>query len=233
MAKWIEIMIDSGSRPFLLKKTLPKMIEHFKFSGNLRWLFHEAVLDTELSKENIAYASSLKLFSEIVATVDPAGEAVSINTILDKTWMSKYFIHVEDDYLFKRDVDLDVMFDIFEASPDVNQIAFNRRDTMVEVAGWFKGEYEKGGHTLTTSPHWRFTPAMWRLDWIKPRWEPFAGSNGHWAINKKLQKGVTENSELKTHKWVAENLGTFYYGPIGERRFCRHIGYGHSNRGVK
>jgi len=228
----IEIMIDSGSRPFLLKKTLPSLVEHFKYSGRLRWMFHEAILDGGLSKENLEYAHSLGLFDVIESTTNPTGEAVSINTMLGKT-VGEYLIHVEDDYMFKRDVHLDKMKYIFDNAPDVNQIVFNRRDTMVEVAGWMKGEYEKAGYTLTTSPHWRFTPAMWRLAWIKPRWEPYEGASGHWAINKKLQMEVKDDNTLKTHQWVAENMGTFYYGPIGERRFCRHVGFGHSNRGVK
>ena len=170
----IEVMIDSGSRPFLLKKTMPTFIEHFKYSGRLRWMFHEAILDPSLSKENLEWAHSSGIFDVIESTSNPKGEAISINTMLNKT-VGKYFIHVEDDYAFRRDVDLDVMVHIFENASDVNQLVFNRRDTMVECANWYKGDYERAGHMLTTSPHWRFTPAIWRLDWIKPRWEPYRG----------------------------------------------------------
>lgn len=227
MMRVIDVMVNSASRPFLLKRTLPTMIKHLRFNGLLRWIFHEAVLFRDLSDECLSYAEWMDIFDDIQVTNDPKGETISIGKVLDST-VSKYLVHIEDDFEFTRNVDLDVMWDIFESSGMVNQIVFNRRQTMSKVSGWKKGEFEIAGHTMTTSPHWRYTPAMWRLNFIKPKWQSIEGSNGHWKINDILQGVVAR--QAKTPEWVAENLGTFYYGPIGEPAFCRHIGAGYSNR---
>jgi hypothetical protein len=32
--------------------------------------------------------------------------------------------------------------------------------------------------------------------------------------------------------WIIENLGTYYWGPIGEAPFVKNIGAGFSNRGT-
>jgi hypothetical protein len=228
MEKVIEIMIDSASRPNLLKQTLPVIIDNLKFSGKLVWMFHEAVLIKEKSDENLEYIKSLGIFDVIKCNTSPSGEGISIKNILEVT-KSKYFIHWEDDYIPLRNIDLDEMYEIMENS-GINQLIFHRRDTMHEVAGWIKGEYTINGKVFTTSPHWRYIPSLWRLSYIKPIWLKcnMTGPNSHWTINDELQKDM---QVIKTHEMVSKTMKTFYYGPIGEPAFCKHIGYGYSNRG--
>jgi hypothetical protein len=180
-------MLDSASRPDLLKLAVESLRKNLKFSGNLRWLLHEAVLKEDLSNECIRYAESLSLFDVIHKQYDPQGEMVSIGTILQKVDVP-YFIHWEDDHILTRELDLDMCVDIFEKCPKVNQLVFNKRDTMTEVAGWVKKEVEYEGYKLTTSPHWRISPVIWRMSWIKPKWKSIKGSNGHWLMNDVLQK---------------------------------------------
>jgi len=226
MKKIIDVMIDSGSRPEILKETLPTIIDNLVFSGKLRWMFHEAIINKEKSEENIEWIKSLNMF-DVIEVNEPVGQAISIGNILEHC-KSKYLFHIEDDYIIKRNIDLDVMWDIIENANDVNQLIFHRRKTMPKVSGWEKGMYVKANHVLTTSPHWRFTPALWRLSFIKPKWIRWEGDNGHWALNKMLQEGI--NPVTKTHEWVANNMGTFYYGPINELAYCEHVGSGFSGR---
>ena len=224
--KIIEVMVDSGSRPEILKETLPIIMDRLKFTGRLRWMFHEVLIDRKKSEENLKYVESLGVF-DVIESNEPLGQAISVGNILEHT-RSKYLIHIEDDYILTKEINLDHMWHIMEECGDVNQIAFNRRKTMPDVAGWKKRMYDKANHVLTTSPHWRFTPAMWRLSFIKPLWEHWEGPNGHWALNNKLQVGMDNTN--KTAELVAERMGTFYYGSVGEPALCEHVGQGFSNR---
>ena len=121
----IDVMIDSGSRPEILKETLPIIIDGLHFSGKLRWMFHEALIDEKKSRENIKYVESLGTFDVIEAN-RPMGQAISIENILKLT-TSKYFFHIEDDYIIKRPIDLDIMWHIMENAEDVNQLIFHVR----------------------------------------------------------------------------------------------------------
>jgi len=230
--KVIEIMVDSASRPDLLRRTVESMRERIRFSGQLRWLFHEAVLDAKLSIECVEYVTGLNMFDLIEVDPKPRGEGVSITKIL-KMCESKYFIHWEDDFLAVRDIDLDIPYYIFENTTDVNQIIFNRRDTGPSSGTFFKKEVWRVGHMLTTSPHWRYTPAVWRLSWIMHRWIEYPGNLSHWQINHQLQQKVPDMNEglgKKDAQWVIDNMGTYYIGPIDEKQYVQHIGKGRSGR---
>lgn len=231
MNKTVEIMIDSASRPELLLQTLESLWKYLRYNnGVIVWKLHEAVLFPAESRMNVDMAMKSNYFDVIYIQKEPKGEGCSINTILQQCEAS-YFLHWEDDYEALREIPVHTAVEIMEKDSSVNQVIFNRRDTMIEVAGWYKKEYIKAGHVMTTSPHWRITPALWRMSFIKSKWRPVEGGNFHWAINGELQKEIERCREGKTPEWVNENLGTFYLGGIGESAYCRHIGFGKSNRG--
>lgn len=226
----ITIMIDSASRPNLLIPTLTSLWEHIKYTkGNIKWVFHEAILFPEESIKNIDYANRSKMFDKIHTQQNPKGEGCSINTILQMC-DTKYFMHWEDDYIALRDVPVNKAVEIMDINQNVNQIVFNRRDTMPDCSGWVKKVYTKAGHAVTTSPHWRITPALWRVDFIRPKWRAVEGGNFHWVINGELQSEFKDCKEGKTAEWINEKLGTFYLGGIDEKAYCKHTGQGQSNR---
>jgi len=225
----IDIMVDSASRPALLKDTMESLLNNLKFSGKLNWMFHEAVLNKEKSNQCMEYIQNLNIFNITIMENNPRGEMVSISNILNKT-TAPYFIHWEDDHTLVRELNLDTCWDIFERFSIVNQLVFNKRDTMRNVSGWSKKEVQYDEYKLVTSPHWRISPAIWRLSFIKPRWQPFEGSNGHWIINNKLQKQWIGHPELKTPDAVINQLGTFYLGGFDEKKYVVHNGKGHSGR---
>lgn len=222
----IEIMIDSASRPDLLSQTVESLLQNLKYSGELIWYFHEAILDTEESRKCISYIRSLNKFAAILENPQPKGECVSIfNTLA--FCKSKYFIHWEDDHILVRELDLDLCYNLFETYNNINQIAFNKRQTMSDVSGWTKKEVKFGDTIMTTSPHWRFSPAIWRLAYIRKYFKPYEGSNGHWVLNGEIQKSFQPG---KTADHVIEKMGTYYLGPIGEHGYVEHIGRGRSGR---
>jgi len=227
----IEIMIDSASRPFLLRKTLPTIIKYLKYNGSLKWIFHEAFLYSDFSCECIDIANEAKIFNRVYEEKNPKGQGNSITNILSSCRAS-YFIHWEDDHIGLRDINLDAMVQIMEDNSDVNQIAFNKRDTMSEVSGWTKKVVKRSNYTLTTSPHWRYTPAIWRVEYIKKKWVRWEGNNSHWQINALLKELPLPGSApvVRSPDWIIEKIGTYYYGGIDEKAFVKHIGSGYSNR---
>jgi hypothetical protein len=222
----ITLMIDSASRPFLLKKSVPTVKEHLKYDGEIEWILHEAILNEKLSNDCIEWARSSKIFNRMV-TSEPHGQGMSIGNIL-KPCKDKYFIHWEDDHIALREIDLNICVKIMEENDDVNQITFHKRGIKSNINGWLKKEVERSGYKLTTSPHWRYISAIWRCSFIKPRWVDFTNSNNsHWQINKELKKPFTITPPAD---WIIQNLGTYYLGPIDEWAYCKSIGGGFSNR---
>jgi hypothetical protein len=224
-------MVDSASRPDLLKITLESLLNNVKFSGNINWMFHEAVIREHDSKECIKYVKGLELFNNIEITNPPLGEGYSITKMLHKT-KSKYFIHWEDDHEIIREIDLDKCYHLLENYSMINQIAFNKRQTMSTIGAnsWCKKNFTFGEDILCVSPHWRISPAIWRLSWILPKWNGFengSSNNFHWEINDRLQNNFKNN---KTADLVANQMGTFYLGPIGELAYVKHIGKERSGR---
>lgn len=217
----VSIMVDSASRPQVLEKMLPSLIEHLKFE-NVKpyWMYHEAVLDKDLSQKCIDFVDGLNFFDYIEIEEEPKGQGYSISQVL-KNVTGKYFIYWVDDHVAIRDIDVDSVFNFLECNKDVNQITFNKRKTMKDVSGWKKKEIERNGIKLTTSPHWRYMPAIWRLSWILPKWRCFEGPNHHWEMNKVLRENLKDLE--KTPEWVIDNTGTYYYGGIGEKAFCETI----------
>lgn len=234
--KKVTIMFDSASRPDLLKRTLDSAIKAIRFDGDITWAFHEAVLRKEDSKKCIEYVKSLGIFDIIEISDPPRGQGNSIDSILRKT-KDDYFVHWEDDMLAVREIPLTEAYIILENCVDVHQIAFNRRKTGPTCGTFVKKEvYRYDGTILTTSPHWRYTPALWKLPFLLPYWNlmssgNLSGNNSHWGINNLIQG----DAELKLKKdkdadWIIYHTGTYYYGPIGEKAFVQHIGRGRSGR---
>ena len=222
----ITLMFDSASRPHLVKLALHTIHKHMRYSGKINWVFHEAELYPELSSECIHIAKYVP-FIDRIERHKPRGQGMSIGNVL-KPCDTKYFIHMEDDHICVRNIPLDDIVKCMEENKDINQIIFHKRGTMSYVSGWKKKEVERSGYKLTTSPHWRYTGAIWRCSFIKPRWKDFPNNNNsHWQINKTLKYPHTTTPNAD---WIIENLGTYYWGPIGEASYINNIGSGHSNR---
>ena len=221
----IDIIRMSASRPDLLKESTESLIQRLKFSGKLRWIFHEYVLDVSRSNQCIAYINGLNVDKVLMVDNPPITHGPSITKLLHST-TTPYVIHWEDDYRCERDIDLDLVCKILDENPGVNQICFNKRSTMSEKPGFKKKEVVRSGQTLMTNPHWAFIPAIWRMSYIMPRWKSQGGFI-HWYVNRILKGG----RETQSADWVIANTGTYYLGGNGESRYSFHIGWKRSLRG--
>ena len=225
----IDVMRTSASRPELLIKSTLSMRENIKFSGELRYLLHEDVLNQSASKELLAWADKDGQFNKIMVDNPPIGQGLSLNKLFEDT-NSEFIINWEDDFNAVRPVDLDLCVKILMENPDVNQIAFNKRSTMSEVSGWKKKEVIRSGQKLMTSPHWRLTPAIWRRSFIKRFWLKNNGSAFNWLLADRIKKMVHSGWTSPNCEWIEKHVGTYYLGGDGELAFVEHTGGGKSVR---
>ena len=220
----IDIIRTSASRPELFKASTESLRSHLKFSGQFRWLVHENYLNQAASDEVLRYAKEAGY--DIILKSDPSiGQCMGLSKLL-RAVRSPYILNFEDDWEVLRDLPLDEACRILDENPDVNQVAFNKRDTMCEVNGFQKAETERSGFKLVTSPHWRLTPALWRMSFIRPRWIVTESSNFIWQFNDHL-RGVNKAPDAQ---WVMANMGTYYFGGFDEKQFVQHLGVNQSVR---
>lgn len=221
----IDVIRTSASRPDLLEKSTESFNKFVKYSGGLRVLFHEDMLNRPESKKCLQIAERFK-FNDIYSHYPPITQGPSLDFLLRKT-ETTYVLNFEDDWEALREIDLDLAVKIMEENPDVNQIAYHKRKTMADRAGWVKKVVERSGIKLTTNPHWAFTPALWRRDFIMKYWKtPPAEENPVWFINPlvKRRRGMPDADYMIKH------VGAYFMGPIREPAFIWHLGFQNSVR---
>jgi len=220
----IDVIRTSASRPNLLEKSIEPFNKFVKYSRGFRILFHEDVLNRSESKKCIEIAK--KHFDEIYSHDHPITQGVSLDFLLRKT-ETKYVLNWEDDWEALREIDLDLVVKVMDENSDVNQIAFHKRKIMANRYTFIKKEVVRSGIKLTTNPHWAFTPALWRRDFIMKYWKtPPAGENPVWFINPLVKR----HNGMCDADYMIKNVGAYFLGPIGEPAFVWHLGFQNSVR---
>lgn len=124
----IDVWRMSASRPWQLEKTSPVLSKHLKFSGDLNYHLIESVLVEDLSNACVDYAKSIGYKTHII---NPAqGQGYAMDYALKKVITSKYALKWEDDFMPEMDIPLDTCVALMEKYPHINQICFNKRETM-------------------------------------------------------------------------------------------------------
>lgn len=235
----LTIIRTSASRPELLIESTETLRKNLKFSGEIRWILHEDVLNREASNECVEYIKSVGNY-KIIVDDPPIGQGNSLNKMYELV-DTDFLIAWEDDHTCTRELNLDIPYKILKENNDVNQVVFNKRDTMPSIGEpprqvWYKKVIERSGVQLTSCPHWRLTPAMWKKSFIDKFWIPANKDSRefNWEINIQLRHphGYTMNDFLDAD-WAMKNIGTYYLGGIDEKRYCYHIGGGKSIREFK
>lgn len=125
----IDVWRMSASRPDMLLKTTEKLHKHLKYRGKLRFHLIESVLVKELSDQCIKYMK--EKWGYTIHYIDPAkGQGYAAQFALNNAITSKYALKWEDDFSPKVDIPLDNCVDVMEAHSHINQICFNKRETM-------------------------------------------------------------------------------------------------------
>lgn len=249
----IEVWRMSASRPWHLKDSHPTLLKHLKYSGKLEFHLIESILEREGSKECIKWASNNGYKVHII---DPAkGQGFAIWYYLNKACQCKYALKWEDDFLAEKDIPLDNCVLLMEQYPKINQICFNKRETMShkiytnekgEKVGWPKEQVLFSllinNHVKTiylcSKEKWWFGTALWRISFIKPIFK-YWPSNTHNLFNNHViipmarvgSKSSWKNQSgqvVPTPEDIREKIGCYIYGKTGDPRMVYHAGIGNS-----
>jgi len=228
----IDIFRLSASRPEMLKQSTESIQKYLKYSGKIRYIFHEDILNEKASKQCIRYMKdNFEDGNNIIGVNDPPiGHGASLTWLLDHS-RAQYILNWEDDQELIRELDLDPVIAIMEKYPDkINQISFHKRKVEFNHHGMEMREIEYDGYKIVTNPHWAYVPAVWRMSYIMPIWIRATASNHHWIQNASL-KGIKVNDNvMRSAQWVLENTKTFYWGPYANGAYIKHLGSGQSLR---
>jgi hypothetical protein len=220
----LDIIISSASRPEFLKQMLISLSEKLKFTGKTRYIFHEDVLLPEKSKRVLKIIEPYDF--DIVGVDDPPlGQPLSLDFGISKV-ESDYFLVLEDDWVFNRELPIDLVLDLMENNKDINQICFNKRGTFREKHGWKKVEIERDGTFLVTNVHWTLIPSVWRTSFTKKYWKtPPKQVILQWWWNLRVKQLESKGDErVRYADWMMENVGAYFLGKYGEPSFIKHIG---------
>ena len=239
----VDVIVPSTSRPDLLKQTLESFKDHVKFNGRLRFFLEEANMGVRETDPTIS-AEMISRTAECVRIADRHGfTGVNVEDVGSYSWAltkamdrwitSPYMFNLEDDWLCIRDIPLDLAVDAMEQN-EINQIRFNKRDTMPSKneGAWIKVTRKLAvngqEYIFTGSDHWYFNPALWRMEWIRPRWEA-RQANAHWYLNNHAYGPLMREYKFETRPgpdFYADVLRFYIWGGIDEKAFFRHLGVG-------
>jgi len=228
----IDVFRLSASRPWQLRDTSPICKELIKYSGELKWHLIESVLVQELSNECVEYAKSIGYVTHVI---NPAqGQGYAIDYALKHAVTSKYTLKWEDDFKPEMEIPIDTCVKLMDKYPHINQICFNKRETMSKK-GWngkdFMKEqryFELDGEQipLVVKEKWWFGTALWRSSFIKPifRYWP-TNTHNHFNFQVLIPKtGWRGGHPIPTPQKIEEVIGCYIYGKTGDKRMVFHAG---------
>jgi hypothetical protein len=240
----IDVWRMSASRPWQLQKTSQALFDYLKYDGELRYHLIESVLVEELSNECIEYAKSLGYNTHIIR---PArGQGYAMDYALKNVIKSEYALKWEDDFMPEVDIPLNTCVKLMNKYSHINQICFNKRETMKCKAyqgefnvkmNWPKEQryFELNGRQvpLVVKEKWWFGTALWRIDYIKPKFQ-YWPSNTHNLMNDVVllplagaKPGTGRNQIGKyvcSPKEIEEHIGCYIYGKTADKRMVFHSG---------
>lgn len=215
----MDILITSSSRPDLLQQTIKSMQDKLKFSGTLRWLLHEDCLDENRSTQVICWAEQSNLFDEIVVSKPRIGLGASVYEMFSYI-ESLVFFRSCDDWRYTKEIDLDILLNLFEKYEKINQIVFHKRCVEGTKNEFLRESTNFDGTWLTITNQWGWIPAIWRTGFVKEKYK-LAWTSGISFFDELKGKTVLDPM------WFKENMGAYLFGKIEESDiFIKHIGGG-------
>lgn len=219
----IDLLIMGSSRPQLLKYTIDSFTKFVDFPSDIvfRRLFHEDIIFEKRSLISRLFAR--RAGCDIFHHQPAVGLSISM-TEMFKEISSKYVFYLQDDWEFERTIDIDRIVWTMDRHPEINLVFFSHQktDKYHDFSGYkFKNkEMDFDGLKLCTYNAWPFLPGIWRMDVIKKYW---------YDIRIDRPEGYFTNlfgtpEQRDSNEYCLKNIGSFYYGNMGDYRYTRHIG---------
>jgi hypothetical protein len=220
----IDIIRTCTSRPEVFNFTMDSLRKHLKFSGKMRYIVHEDVVDIE-RQEKFNFSEC-----DVVKTDNPPlGQGSSIYWLLEQV-QTDIILNIEDDFRLLKDINLDELTNLMNKHKDINQITFNKRPRMDKKFYFTKKKIERDGIPLTTNMYWTCIPSLWRVDFIKNKiskgYCDRYNINFCYGINNILRQlfGMGLQIEDYNAEWVMKNVGTYFLGSYKDKKMLKENG---------
>jgi len=124
MSEFIDVIITSSSRDQIFK-TIPSFVDKVKSKRPYRFLLNVDPCGAVLAHEIMKLFSDMNLVYMNI-NEKPGGFTKAVSSLINRV-ESEYYFHLEDDWIFLCDINLDLYIDILTNNPDVNHIRFSKR----------------------------------------------------------------------------------------------------------
>lgn len=221
----MDVLVTSTCRK-TFEATHKSFIRNVKYAGIFNFIVHIDVIEKErkyLSK--LIQYLKLNGIDDMYVNEAPKGHSNAVN-FLFKRIQSEFYFHLEDDWIFLEEINLDPLLDLMKVNSEIDHIRFNKE--RIKPDAWLyhlspyperkiyvpKQQVSVNGISLVKTYVWSFNPSLARTSTIK--------NIGTIPINVNPEQFVC-------HKYpeVAKSHGTYIYGRIGEGHVCKDIGRPH------
>jgi hypothetical protein len=214
----IDVFINSASRLDYLIPTVSSFLNNMKYSMGFRLVLHDDVVKKIESAKIAKWVEESKIFDSFLVT-EPAkrlGHAIHMELRLAQ---SPYIINWEDDWRLLKVIPLDEILGYMEKNPKINQVVFNHNANETSKHEVIRPVLDCGTFKLTQIQEWAIGPGIWRTDFTKAKWPNHA--DAHYCLTAFGSINLREGRDMK---WMAENVGNYFYGGHLEGPFVEHLG---------
>jgi hypothetical protein len=220
----LDVLVTSSCRK-TLGPTLRSFRSRVRFSGRFRFLVNVDVLDPGYLPRLLAMLAEHGIDDANLSFEDGRRShrhARAFGHLLGRV-ESEFYFHLEDDWVFRRKIDLDRMLLLMQRCSEIDQVRFNATRTRADC--WLYHRYaiddpagrvpnqpmSLGGVDLVRSFVWSFNPSLVRTSALRSL-APIPTDQGpeRFVCFRYLEKN--------------DPPGTFILGRIGDPPMVRHIG---------
>lgn len=226
----LDIIVTSSCRKTIVKTTR-SFFDKVRYSDKMRFIVHIDVLNNENLSFITGYLRSLERSEGI-------GVDIHINNNPDTNWHDAhtkainflfnqiekpYYFHLEDDWEFLKNIDLNLLIELMGKYDHIDHIRFSKEKIkdkywLYHISDEISEEYLApnvevtiNGIPLVQTPIWSFNPHLGRSSIIKN------------FINMPLD-GNPEKYICHKYPELAGNGKTYLYGRIGDSAYVKDLG---------
>lgn len=225
-----------------VSKTLERLWQRVPGADGLpTWIVlnhHGGPLDALYERNLKEYVNGLPRHMNLRIDSSPGYRGVRCNLV---DWFPrKYLFLVEHDWEFLEDIDLEKVLNVFETTPDVNFIRFNKRPNTVFPKQCISGRMGAelycdpvtiGGVDLCQSPHYTNNPHIERVsklrewvDVVRRRKVNVGGNGGAGGFEHPLQEESLDDLQRLGKDARDRQWGTYIYGGLNHPTVVQHFG---------
>jgi hypothetical protein len=220
----LDVLVTSSCRP-TLERTLRSFRKQVRFSGGYRFLVNVDVLDPAYLPRLQAVLAEHGIEDANVCregTRRRERHARAFAHLLGRV-ESEFYFHLEDDWTFRKRIDLDRLLPLMQRHPEIHHLRFPRRRTPARCWLYYRYRADDPAKRVPNQPL-RLEDA----DLVRTFVWSFNPSLARTSVAKSLLPIPTDQPPERYVCWRYferhDPPGTFILGRIGEGGWVRHIG---------